>query len=336
MSGRVVRYGLISTAQIGLKAHVPGARESANSVIEAVSSRAEAKARDAAAEHSISRWYGSYEELLADADLDAVVNVLPNSMHCEWTVKAAEAGKHILCEKPLAVTVAEARQMIDAANANGVLLVEAFTHRWNPQMRRVREMIAGGALGEVTSVESALTFPLLSLPRKDWESNVRVKADLAGGSLMDAGCYPVYAVRFVLGAEPVRALAFAHSKGDLQVDSTFSGLLEFPSGAVGHVTSSIEQVWRNTLTAFGESGRVSIPDVFDEKSPVVITTDEGERTEELTAPGRFTVQFDDFSECVLTGRTPEFPAEDGLRNTCALVALLASADKGVAVEVEQA
>ena len=336
MSDGVVRYGLISTAQIGLNAHVPGARESANSVIEAVSSRSEAKAREAAAEHGIPRWYGSYDEMLADAELDAVVNTLPNSMHCEWTVKAAEAGKHVLCEKPLAVTVAEARRMIEAAAANGVLLVEAFTHRWNPQMRRVREMIAGGALGEVTSVEAALSFPLLASPREDWESNVRVKADLAGGSLMDAGCYPVYAVRFVLGAEPVRALAFARSKGDLQVDSTFSGLLEFPSGAVGHVTSSIEQSRRNTLTAFGTDARVSIPDVFDEQGPIVVTTDEGERTEEMSGPGRFRVQFDDFSECVLTGRAPEFPAEDGLRNTCALVALVESADKGVAVEVEQA
>jgi len=335
MSDGVVRYGLISTAQIGLNAHVPGARESANSVIEAVSSRTEEKARQAAAEHGIPRWYGSYAEMLADAGLDAVVNTLPNSMHCEWTVKAAEAGKHVLCEKPLAVTVAEARRMIDAARRNGVLLVEAFTHRWNPQMRRVREMIAGGALGEVTGVESALTFPLLASPREEWESNVRVKADLAGGSLMDAGCYPVYAVRFVLGAEPVRVAAIARSRPGCEVDSTFSGLLEFPSGAVGHVTSSIEQLWRNTLTAFGTSGRVSIPDMFDEKSPVVVTTDGGERTEELAGPGRFTVQFDDFSDCVLTGRAQEFPAEDGLRNTCALVALLASAREGAAVEVEQ-
>lgn len=336
MSDAVVRYGLISTAQIGLNAHVPGARESANSVIEAVSSRSEEKASKAAEEHGIPRWYGSYDEMLADPELDAVVNTLPNSMHCEWTVRAAEAGKHVLCEKPLAVTADEARQMIEAARANGVLLVEAFTHRWNPQMRRVREMIAGGAPGEVTSVEGALTFDVFSRP--NWESNVRVSADLAGGSLMDAGCYPVYAARFVLGAEPVRAFGFARTKPGLglRVDTTFSGLLEFPSGAVAYITSSLEQSRRNTLAVFGTDGRVSIPDVFDENGPVVVTTGEGERREELSGSGRFTVQFDDFSDCVLTGRVPEFPAEDGLRNTCALVALLESAAKGVAVEVEKA
>ncbi|NQU97752.1 MAG: Gfo/Idh/MocA family oxidoreductase [Chloroflexi bacterium] len=330
MPGEIVRYGLISTAQIGLNAHVPAARESANSEIAAISSRDEAKARKAAAKHGIPRWYGTYEGLLADPDLDAVVNTLPNSMHCEWTIKAAEAGKHILCEKPLAVTMAEARRMIEAARANGVLLVEAFTHRWNPQMRRVREMITGGVLGEVTSLESVLTFPL-----RDWKNDVRIKPELAGGSLMDAGCYPLYAVRFVMGAEPVRVTAIARSKGDRGVDTTFSGLLEFPTGAVAHITSSLEQSRRCTLEVIGTDGQVSVLNMFNEDSPTVITTDDGRRTEEMSGPGRFRVQFDDFSECVLTGRAPEFPAEDGLRNTAALVALLTSASTGVVEEVEQ-
>ncbi len=330
MPETVVRYGLISTAQIGLNAHVPAARESANSEIVAVSSRTEQGAREAAAAHGIPRWYGTYEDMLADPDLDAVINTLPNSMHCEWTIKAAEAGKHILCEKPLAASVAEARLMIDAANKNGVLLVEAFTPRWNPQMRAVRRMIADGTLGEVTSLESSLSFCLT-----DWVDNVRVKAELAGGSLMDAGCYPLYAVRFAMGAEPVKVAGIAHSRSGCEVDSTFSALLEFPSGAVAHITSSMEQVRRSTLDVYGTKGQASILNTANEQSPVVITTDDGRRTEEMSGPPRFRVQLDDFSECVLTGRTPEFPPEDALRNTCALVALLRAADEGVTVEVEQ-
>ena len=197
-------------------------------------------------------------------------------------------------------------------------------------MRRVREMIAGGVLGEVTSLESVLTFPL-----RDWKNDVRIKPELAGGSLMDAGCYPLYAVRFVMGAEPVRVTAIARSKGDRGVDTTFSGLLEFPTGAVAHITSSLEQSRRCTLDVIGTDGQVSVLNMFNEDSPIVITTDAGRRTEEMSGPGRFRVQFDDFSECVLTGRAPEFPAEDGLRNTAALVALLTSASTGVVEEVEQ-
>jgi predicted dehydrogenase len=150
---------MISRAQIGLNRHIPAARESASSEILAISSRDEDKARKAAEEHGISKWYGSYEALLMDGDIDAVIIPLPNSMHCEWTIKAAEAGKHILCEKPLAVTTDEARRMIGAAKANDVVLVEAFTHRWNPHLRMARRLVGEGAIGHVAGVESAMTFP---------------------------------------------------------------------------------------------------------------------------------------------------------------------------------
>jgi len=326
----VVRYGIISTARIALNQHIPAARESAKSEIVAISSRDEAKARQAAEEHGIPRWYGSYDALLTDPDVDAVINPLPNSMHCEWTIKAAEAGKHILCEKPLAVTVDEARRMIGAASANNVVLVEAFTHRWNPHLRTARRSIAEGAIGQVTSLSSALTFPVAQP-----QGNIRFFPELAGGSLLDAGCYAVYACRFVLGEEPRRAVGFAYDGGGYGVDTTFTGLIEFPSGAVAHVSSSMEQPRRCELIAIGSKGRIEIPDMFDDSGPVVIIVGAERRVEAIPAPNRFRVQLDEFSECVLTGKAPEFPAEDGLRNTAVLEALLSAARDGVVVDVEQ-
>jgi predicted dehydrogenase len=326
----VLRYGIISTARIGLNQHIPAARESANSEILAISSRDEARAREAAEEHGIPRWYGSYDALLMDDDIDAVINPLPNSMHCEWTIKAAEAGKHILCEKPLAVTTDEARRMIGAARANNVLLVEAFTHRWNPHLRTARELVSEGAIGYVTSLRSALTFPV-----DQPHGNIRFSPELAGGSMLDAGCYAVYASRFVLGEEPVRATGFAHDRGGYGVDTTFTGLLEFPSGAVAQVGGSVEQPIRCELIAIGSQGRIEIPDMFDDGGPIVVTAGDNERVEATPAPNRFRVQLDEFSQCVLTGKPPEFPAEDGLRNTAALAALLAATKEGKVVDVER-
>ena len=329
MPDAVVRYGVISTAQIALNRHIPAARESANSEIVAISSRDESKARAAAEQHGIPTWYGNYDELLADAGLDAVINPLPNSMHCEWTIKAAEAGKHILCEKPLAVTTEEARRMIDAANANNVLLVEGFTHRWSPHLRTARRLIGEGAIGQLTSLHSILGFPVAE-PR----GNIRFEPAPAGGSLMYGGCYAVYSCRFVLDEEPVRAVAFTYDSGGYGVETTFNGLLEFPSGAVAHIGSSMEEPLRSELIAIGSEGRIEVPDMFDDSGPVVVKVGDDERVEAVPAPDRFRAQLDEFSECVLTGKPPEFPAEDGLANTAALVALSTAARSGTVVDVE--
>ena len=287
-------------------------------------------ARAAAEEHGIPTWYGTYNELLGDASVDAVINPLPNSMHCEWTIKAAEAGKHILCEKPLAVTTDEARRMIDAAKANNVVLVEAFTHRWSPRLREARRLIGEGAIGDVTGLDSALTFPFAD-PRGD----IRFSPELAGGSLMDLGCYTVYACRFVLNEEPVRAAALALDSGAYGVDTTLAGLLEFPSGVIAHVGSSMEQSRRNELIAIGSNGRIEIPDMLDNSGQLVVRIGDDEKVKAVPAPNRYRVQLDEFSECVLTGKPPEFPAEDGLANTAVLAALLSAARSGTVVDVER-
>jgi predicted dehydrogenase len=326
----IVRYGLISTARIGFTAHVPGAATSRNSEIVAVSSRNLASAEAKAKEHDIPLAFGSYQEMIDCDEIDAVINTLPNSMHHEWTIKAAEAGKHILCEKPLSATMAEGREMAAAAKTNKVILVEAFTPRWNKQMRTVRTLITDGEIGDVTMLEAGLSFTTAN------PEDIRFNKELAGGSLMDAGCYAVYAVRYAMSAEPVSACAFDRKRSGVDVDTTFNGFLRFPGiGAVAHVWSSVEGPKQRAFKATGTKGIITIPDAFDETSPVVVIRGQEEEVMEMTSTDRFQVQLDAFSESILHGKPSEFPVEDGLRNMAAVLALYEAAAAGKTVDVEQ-
>ena len=334
MRQKVVRYGLLSTSQIGINAHLPASRESKSSQIVSISSRAASKARAAADEHGIDRWYGSYEEQLADPEMDAVINALPISMHCEWTVKAAEAGKHILCEKPLATSAKDCARMIDAARSNNVVLVEGFTHRWNPHLRKARALVADGAIGQVVTV-SAVGCSHRTRPA-DYGS-IRYSAELEGGALREVGSYAVYAARFVLRAEPIRVHGVGFDSGGWGVYTTFCGVLEFGNGVLANVTSSMEHSsFRFRIAIDGREGRIEIPSMFDDSGPVIIKGVEGRDEQTITtpAPNRFTAQLDEFSECVLTGKAPEFPAEDGLRNSAVLEALHESASSGRSVTLD--
>jgi len=322
-----VRYGLISTAAIGFKAHLPAAKLSENSEIVAVSSRSIDSARKAATEHGLPLAFGSYQEMIDSDEIDAVINTLPNSMHHEWTIKAARAGKHVLCEKPLAASMAEAREMASVSKACGIVLVEGFTPRWNKQLRTIRELIASGEIGDVLRIETCLTFT-----RED-TNDIRFSRELAGGSMMDAGGYAVYAVRFVMGAEPVTAFGFDRKQGTHEVDTTFNGLFQFANGAVASVWSSLEGPRQLPFAAHGTNGKILLEQTFDEATPVIVERDNDRKVIELQSENRFKVQLDEFSDCVSTGKPPEFPVEDGIRNMAAIMALYGSARTGRAVDV---
>ena len=324
---KVVRYGLVSTARIGFSAHLPGAKTSSNSEIVAVSSRSSEKAEAAAKEHDIPLSFGSYQAMINSDEIDAVINTLPNSMHHEWTIKAAEAGKHILCEKPLSATMKEAKEMVAAAKANNVVLVEGFTPRWNKQMHKIRQLIAEGRIGEIIRIDTCLTFPLEN------PEDIRFQDSLAGGSMMDAGGYAVYAARFAMGTEPIMASAFQRKGNGGGVDTTFSGQLQFPCGAVANVWSSLEAPRNASFTATGTKGTIYVEHTFLEQLPVVVQCGDEKEVLEMKSINRFQAQFDEFSNCVLTGKTPEFPAEDGMRNMAAILALYESANNGQSVKL---
>jgi predicted dehydrogenase len=322
-----VRYGLLSTARIGRNAHVPAAREVEEAEIVALSSRDGARAQQYAEELGIPRAYGSYEELLRDPEIDAVINPLPISMHCEWTVRAAEAGKHILCEKPFAVDVVEAQTMIDAAEANDVLLMEAFTHRYLPQQAFVRQVIAAGEIGQVRAARAELVYTI-----QDWEADTRASQALGGGSLMDAGCYCVSQLRLIMGDEPQRVQAVQRIKEGYGVDATFLGLLEFPGGRLAYLCTSMEQPFRGCCEVIGTEGRIEMPSLFGGEQVAVVAGGE-ERVQAFELFDRFAAQLAHFTRCVLGHETPLFPAEDALCNTAVLAALKRAAREGCAVSL---
>ncbi len=324
-----VRFGVISTARIALNKHIPAIKQSRNAEIVAISSRNQARAHDAANRLDIPKSYGSYEELIADPNVDAVLNPLPNSMHHEWTILAARAGKHVMCEKPIAMNVREAREMFDAAEENAIRLAESFTHRLTPQMRYVRERVARGSLGYPTEAHGRLGS-LLS----DVDTNIRANPDLGGGSLWDRGSYPVSALRFVLRAEPEVAFAMSRDHLNRNIDSTIVGILRFPENVLGTISSSLEQPRTNHLRIICSHGAILMPNMFEEDTPVLIETDQ--ETEEIQFSGqdRFVTLYEEFCDGIINGSPQEFGRQDATANTAALTALLKSAANAQPVQVK--
>jgi len=255
VSSRKLRWGVLSTANIGRAAVNPAIQASQSGRLVAVASRDEARARDFAREAEIPRHYGSYEALLEDDGVDAVYIPLPNGLHREWTIRAAEHGKHVLCEKPLALSAAECREMADAARGAGVLLMEAFMYRFHPRTEAILEHVRSGAVGEVRSVRSTFTF---RLTRPD---NIRLDPDLGGGALMDVGCYCVNASRTVAGAEPVEVQAHA-AWTDRGVDAELAGLLRFESGLVAHFDCALTLERREALEIGATDATLVVPSAF--------------------------------------------------------------------------
>jgi D-xylose 1-dehydrogenase (NADP+, D-xylono-1,5-lactone-forming) len=229
-SSTPLRLGILGAAKIA-RAFTEAVAPSGMVKITAVASRDASKGAAFAADYKIPKSYGSYEALLADPEIDAVYNPLPNSLHAEWSIKAAAAGKHILCEKPLAISGAEARSMFDAAKKNGVHLVEAYPYLAQPQTLKVRELVKSGAIGRLHLIRASfgITF--------NDPANIRLKPDLAGGSLMDAGSYPVSFVRAIAGERPKRVHAFA-TWFDTGVDRTLAATMEYDSGLIAQISSS--------------------------------------------------------------------------------------------------
>ncbi|MBV6522162.1 MAG: Inositol 2-dehydrogenase/D-chiro-inositol 3-dehydrogenase [Gemmatimonadaceae bacterium] len=232
MTERQIRWGVLSTANIGRHRVNPAIQSSRNGTLCAVASRDAGRARDFARDMRIPRHYGSYDALLADTDIDAVYIPLPNSMHRDWSRRAAEHGKHVLCEKPLALNAAECREMRVAASSNGTLLMEAFMYRFHPRSERLVHIARSGALGELRAIRSAFTFQLTR------PGNIRLVPELGGGALMDVGCYCVNASRTIAGCEPLSVQAVA-TWGPTGVDMELTGMLVFPGGLVSHFDCSL-------------------------------------------------------------------------------------------------
>lgn len=323
-----LRWGILSTARIARERFIPGVRAGATGEVVAIASREAERARQVAAQLQIPRAYGSYEELLADPQVDAVYIALPNSLHVEWTVRAAQAGKHVLCEKPLARRAADAAQAAAACRQAGVVLMEAFMYRLHPQHARAMALLADGAIGTPRLLRASFCFAMS--PQRRAAGDIRLSRPLDGGALMDVGCYTVNAARFVFGAEPVAVTAQMYIDPAFGVDTGFAATLAFPDGRLAVVDASFDVAGRQRYEVAGERGRIVVEPAFVPGSgPVQLAIIAGgeQRIEEVPGADQYALEADHFARCVRAGRLL-LPAEDGVAQARVIEALFHSAETG--------
>ena len=316
-----LRWGIISTARIGIRRVIPALLRSRTGTAVAIASRDLARARETAAKFQIPRAHGSYEALLADPDVDAVYIPLPNTLHPEWTIRAARAGKHVLCEKPLAIDARQARTMVDACRAAGVLLQEAFMYRFHPQITELRRLVASGAVGVPWLARSAFTFTVGS------DDDIRLNSALGGGGLLDVGCYCVSISRLLLGEPKAMTASGAFERG---VDVRLAGLLTFAAGTA-LFDCGLRLPYRQFCEVVGAEGTITLPRPFQpEEDPAVLLVRRGGQDERVEIPGtnQYTLMLDHMGTCILQRQQPQFPPEDAVANLRVLDALQASARSG--------
>jgi predicted dehydrogenase len=320
VSADPVRLGILSTARIN-RLVIPPAQESPKVELVAVASRDQARAEAYAREWRIERAYGSYEALLEDAAVEAVYISLPNSLHVPWSIRALEAGKHVLCEKPLTRSAADAEEAFDAAERAGRMLMEAFMWRHAPQTRRLTELVAAGAIGRLRLVRAAFSFFL------DNPENVRLRPDVEGGALMDVGCYCVSGARLLAG-EPERVSA-EQTLGPTGVDVTFAGTLRFPGDVVAQIDCGLVLPERDELEAIGEDGSLFLDDPWHARRPVIELRRDGavERIEVERADS-YRLELENLSDAIRGRGELLLGREDAVGNARVIEALYRSAEQG--------
>ena len=325
-----VKWGVLGVASIATRRVIPGMQKGEWSEIAAIASRELKKAKDAAKKLGIPKAYGSYEELLADAEIEAVYNPLPNHLHVPWSMKAAEAGKHVLCEKPLSLTVAEAKTLLAVRERCGVKIGEAFMVKTHPQWLRARDLIQKGVIGELRAIVGAFSYF-----NRDPE-NVRNKAEWGGGGIMDIGCYPITTSRFIFAEEPIRVAGLVEIDPDFKTDRLASVILEFPSGQAVF-TCSTQLVHYQRMQFLGTKGRIEIEIPFNAPNdrPTRIFIDDGRdvlgggiRTESIPVCDQYTVQGDAFSRAIREGSEVPVPLEDAIANMAVIEAVFRAGESG--------
>ncbi len=328
---RKVKWGILSTATIGVRKVIPAMLSCERAEIVAIGSRSYEKAKTVAKQFNFPKAYGTYEELLSDHEIEAIYNPLPNHLHGEWTIRAASHGKHVLCEKPLARSVAEARRIREASEENRVKIAEAFMIVTHPQWLRTRDVVNSGRIGKL---RSALGF--FSYFNVD-PDNVRNVEEFAGGALMDIGCYPIKTSRFVFGEEPVRVFGCIERDPSFKTDRLTSGILEFPRGQ-SIFTASTQMVPYQRMQFFGTEGRVEVEIPFNAPpdKPTRIFIDNGKELyagasqviETFPICNQYTIQADMFSKTIRENTEPPNTLEDSIHNMAVIDALFRSAKSG--------
>jgi predicted dehydrogenase len=323
-----VRWGILGAANIALEKVIPGMRGSALAQVVAIASRDIAKARAAANRLGIPRAYGSYQELIDDPDIEAIYNPLPNHLHVPWSIRAAEQGKHVLCEKPIALTAREARELLEARDRTGVQIGEAFMVRTHPQWHKVREIIASGRIGEMRLIAGHFSYY-----RRD-PGDIRGRVEWGGGALMDVGCYPITISRWLFGAEPIEVVGLIERDPDMQIDRLTSGLLRFERGQATF-SCATQLVHYQAMQIFGTTGRIDVRIPFNpppgDECRIFVDDGrdvEGSGIETITFPpvDQYALQADRFSEAIRGVGSVPVSLEDAMGNMAVIDALFRSAE----------
>lgn len=331
MDYKPVRWGILSTAKIGREKVIPAMQRGRMCNVVAIASRDLDRAKQVATDLKIPKAYGSYEELLADPDVEAIYNPLPNHLHVPWSAKAAEAGKHVLCEKPLALTTEEAQTLVAVRDRTGKLVEEAFMVRHHPQWRRVRELVREGKIGRLRATQGFFSYTNVD------PANIRNQADIGGGGIYDIGCYPITASRYLFESEPKRVMALIERDPEMKTDRLTSAILDFDGGQASF-TCSTQLVPYQRMQVFGTKGRIEVEIPFNAPPdrPCRIFVDDGSAapstssavTETFETTDQYTTQGDDFSMAVRTGDPLEFPLENAVHSMRILDALFRSGESG--------
>lgn len=321
-----VRWGILGAANIANKYVAPAITTSSNGELVAVASRNPARAREMYAFVPGVRIYSDYESLLDDPEIDAIYDPLPNGLHAEWSIRALRAGKNVLCEKPLAVTVEEGERMVEAARASGKLLMEAFMYRFHPQTVWALKQIADGRIGKVRLVYASFSFNIMTPPRL---KDIRLQAALAGGSLMDVGCYPINFCQAVYGQSPVAASARVYTPPDFEVELSANAVLDYGAGRFALIDSSFDLPARQSALVIGETGKISIPVPFTPgiRETTVMLFVEGQTIHQHFAPiDQYRLEVEHFASCIQFGHTPTLSLAVSLENLATIEAIYRSAD----------
>jgi len=323
--GQAVKWGIVSTADINRKV-IPGAQASPKVDLVAVASRTQDRADAYAREWGIERAYGSYDALLTDPEIDAVYISLPNTLHCEWSIRALEAGKHVLCEKPLSRQVDEVEEAFDAAERAGRFLSEAFMYRHNSQTKRLKQLVDEGAIGQLRLIRSTFSYGLYD------EENIRLRTDLEGGALMDVGCYTVSGSR-LLGGEPERVFGEAWF-GPSGTDWVFAGTLRFPNDVLATFDCGTALTGRDELEAIGSDGSLYLDDPWHCAKPVIeVRREDGGERIELEREDSYRLELENLSDAIRGEAGLLLARDDAIGQARALQSLHESATKGVPVEL---
>jgi predicted dehydrogenase len=327
-----LRWGVLSTSKFALTKILPAMRHCQHAKVTAIASRDLAKAQAAASQFNLAKTYGSYEELLADAEIDVIYNPMPNHMHVPWTIKALAAGKHVLCEKPIGLSAAEAQQLLDAATQYPQLKVmEAFMYRLHPQWQRAKQIVQSGGIGTLRTIQSFFSY------FNNDPANVRNQAEIGGGGLMDIGCYNISLSRFIFDAEPRRVLGIVEYDPQFQTDRLASGVLDFGHGTATF-TCSTQLAPYQRVNIFGTMGRVEIEIPFNAPpdKPCRLWHQQGDQSEEISFPicDQYTIEADQFSLAVLNDTPVPTPLADAVANMRVIEAVVASGKSSGWVKIE--